>query len=305
MIEHITKNSNYMQPLIVIQNDGSEILTSNSFCIIKGEVGSGKSRLAMNLMVGLLNGSDNLDFKYTGCPVNKKVIYISTEMSKYHLQKRLLKVLNKVDKSKEANLMFWDISEEDNKLKAVEDICKDNPPYVLIIDQFADFILNINDLESSNYALQRLNKIIAEHNCSIVLIIHQNQEAGINGKARGHLGSFLEQKSVSALAIASVRDKYKIKSTKVREGKKFELLAEFDEANLMLKKSTESASTDDFSNLLTDVIYPISSGDFVKYLVSTYSKSESFVRSNMFEKIILDLKLIKTKKGKFTYINKP
>ncbi len=304
MIEHITKNSNYMKPLIVIQNDGSEILTSNSFCIIKGEVGSGKSRLAMNLMVGLLNGNDNLDFKYTGCPKNKKVIYISTEMSKYHLQKRLLKVLGKVEKTKEDSLMFWDISEENDKLKAIETICKDNDPYVIIIDQFADFILNINDLESSNLALTKLNKLIATYNCAIVLIIHQNQESGINGKARGHLGSFLEQKSVSALAVAASKNKYRIKSTKIREGKKFELLAEFDEENLMLKKSTEDLSND-YSSLLTDLVFPITAGELVKHLCSIYNKSESFVRSTILEKVIADLKLVKSKKGKFTILNKP
>jgi RecA-family ATPase len=295
-----------MQPLIVIQNDGSEILTSNSFCLIKGEVGSGKSRLVMNMLVGLLNGEDTLGLTYTPCPPDKKILYFSTEMSKYHLQKRLLKILEQVSQDKEDLLMFWDLDTPD-KLGSVNSACKEFPPYLIIIDQFADFIENINDIGNSTTLLSELNKIIKDYNCSIILIIHQNEDAGINAKARGHLGSFLEQKSVASLAIAQYKHKYKIKSTKLREGKGFDFFVEFDEQTTMFKKVVDIKETEEnkkqkYLDILIDITFPISMGNFIDVFCKRLDKSESYFRKELLENILKENNLIKYKSGKFTMI---
>ena len=43
-VVHITKECQYMKPLLLIKKDHTELLTNSSLMIIKGEVGSGKRR---------------------------------------------------------------------------------------------------------------------------------------------------------------------------------------------------------------------------------------------------------------------
>ena len=137
MIE-IQQSSNYMQPVILIKNNHSEILTTNSLLLVKGEVGSGKSRLLMNLMTGLSGVQEGLNLDYTPCPSNLHVIYLSTEMSPYHLQRRLLKILSITGNQYANNLKFFDISGSVDIKKDIEKVLTQYPPYVLIIDQVGD-----------------------------------------------------------------------------------------------------------------------------------------------------------------------
>ena len=153
----ITANSNYMKPVILIKNNQSEILTTNSICLLKGEVGSGKSRLAMNIMVGLSGTAEGLNLEYTKCPDDKHVIYLSTEMSPYHLQRRLLKVLSITGKEYQDKLKVFDINGVNKLSEEIKEICSKYNPYVIIIDQLADFLTDVNSIEQSKQLLEYLN----------------------------------------------------------------------------------------------------------------------------------------------------
>lgn len=271
LYSQVEKNDDYMKPVILINKNETELLTNSSLMLIKGEVGSGKSRLAMNLMKGLLVGKEDLNFSYSICPPDKFVVYISTEMSKYHLQRRLLKVIEDVPEDVQDRLVFLDVctlSVED-KQKALLEAVRDFPPHVIVIDQLADFVSNINDIEQSNSIINKLMNGIEKTDCAVIGIIHQNEDSGISAKARGHLGSTLEQKVVSSVAIADSSKGFKIKTTKLREGTNLNITAKFNTSTEMLIETTRHTS-----NTLSTLSFPISRNSLIAEIVRMENCSE-------------------------------
>lgn len=222
---------------VLIGNEGKELLSSQSVMMIKGEAGSGKSRLIMNFIVGLLGGDDQLGFEYDHCPEDQLIIYVSTEMSRNHLARRRRKILQCIPEDKKKNLLFLDIMGYPKRDELLFKIIEAKKPYILIIDQLADLVSSINDIEAVNTFLDSLYSTINLHGSSVICVVHQNEDSGIHTKARGHLGSTLEQKVVCSLAIAEGKNGYRIKSTKLREGSKLqEICAAFNEDTEMLRK---------------------------------------------------------------------
>lgn len=90
-----------------------------------------------------------------------------------------------------------DTDEDDNKRISRFDFIKQSieqdHPDLVIIDGIADLIYNYNDVNESNDMVSRLAAIANEHNCCIVVVMHQNK--GQKDKnMKGHLGTMLFQK---------------------------------------------------------------------------------------------------------------
>ena len=298
-MQEIKENDKYMQPVILIKKEGSELLTNSSLMLIKGEVGSGKSRLAMNMMLGLLTGKEDLNLDYIPCPNDKYIIYVSTEMSKYHLQRRLVQVLKTVPEERKKNLKFFDAvtTPIDKKMTELNEIIKQYPPYVIVIDQLADFVSNINDIEQANELVTKLMNGLEKTDCAVIGIVHQNEDSGLSSKARGHLGSIFEQKVVSSIAIADSIKGFSIKSTKIREGKQLNIKAVFnEETEMLLAKETELT----FS--LENMQYPITREALIQTLNKIHNCSER-TSASIIASMLKDKKIEAFKEGKFTKYN--
>ena len=294
----LSKEDKFMKPVILIKHEQTELLTNSSLMLIKGEVGSGKSRLAMNLMLGLLTGKEDLELQYETCPDDKYIVYISTEMSKYHLQRRLLKILEFVPENKHEQLIFLDsvnISIED-KLKDLQEIVQTYPPHVIIIDQLADFVININDIEQSLKLVNSLMNGLEKSDCAIIGIVHQNEDSGLDSKARGHLGSIFEQKVVSSIAISDNRKGFTIKSTKVREGKQLNIKAVFNEKTEMLSKKQDTILN------IANLTYPISREQLILAL-NTINNCSDRTSATSIAKYLEEGILTSFKEGKLTKYN--
>jgi len=90
-----------------------------------------------------------------------------------------------------------DTDEDDNKRISRFDFIKhsieQDHPDLVIIDGIADLIYNYNDVNESNDMVSRLAAIANEHNCCIVVVMHQNK--GQKDKnMKDHLGTMLFQK---------------------------------------------------------------------------------------------------------------
>ena len=294
----ISNNDEYMKPVILIKKDKSELLTNSSLCLIKGETGSGKSRLAMNIMVGLSGVDESLDFQYAKCPEDKHVVYISTEMSRYHLQKRLKAILAKTGLEYEKNLRFVDFMGIDDKIGELKQLCEELNPYIIIIDQIGDFVLNINDIEQCIKLVNQLANGLEKNDCAIIGILHQNEDSGINSKARGHLGSILEQKVVSSIAISANSSGFNIKTTKLREGIPIQMNAEFDEETEMLKIKNK-----DNTSIVDKLTLPCNASDLDSQICKLTSKAITTARS--IKKDLLNKGvLVVEKEGKFEVFKK-
>lgn len=84
----------------------------------------------------------------------------------------------------------------------------------IFLDGAADFVSDVNDAEESNAFVATLDDLTIKHDCPIVTIIHFNPGGE---KSRGHLGSQLERKAESNLALEKDGDEVTtIYSTKQR-----------------------------------------------------------------------------------------
>lgn len=70
----------------------------------------------------------------------------------------------------------------------------------VFIDGVADFIADPNDPEEAFAAVERLHRLAVQYNTAIFCVLHINPSSE-NGKTRGHLGSQLERKAETNLAL--------------------------------------------------------------------------------------------------------
>ena len=69
---------------------------------------------------------------------------------------------------------------------------------LIIIDGVADLCSDVNNIEESNYVVQKLMTWTKELNCHIITVIHSNFGSD---KPTGHLGSFLEKKAETQIQL--------------------------------------------------------------------------------------------------------
>ncbi len=71
---------------------------------------------------------------------------------------------------------------------------------LMVIDGIADLCSDVNNLEESNRVVQKVMEWSAKFNCHIITVIHSNFGSD---KPTGHLGSFLEKKAETQIALES------------------------------------------------------------------------------------------------------
>lgn len=71
---------------------------------------------------------------------------------------------------------------------------------LMIIDGIADLCSDVNNLEESNNVVQKVMEWSAKYKCHIITVIHSNFGSD---KPTGHLGSFLEKKAETQIALES------------------------------------------------------------------------------------------------------
>lgn len=293
----IDANKEYMSNTVIIRKGESELLCNQSLMLVKGTVGSAKSRLCLNMIKGLLGADDGLGLEYVACPKERHVLYISTEMIPYHLQKRYISLIDSVGSDYNTRAEFYCYHEEDS-VSDLEKVFSERKPYVVFIDQVADLIPTVNDEEKSNKLVRLLSRLAYTYDTAIVLVIHQNEGSGTQSKSRGHLGSTLEQKCISSVAISKKNGSFKIQTTKVREGVPVVISAIFDASTSMLKEKNTRKDVFDSLSL------PCTSGELKEQIMAalscSYSHAEGIIRSYNSEG-----RLLKEKSGRNTIYSKP
>lgn len=230
---HVRMAEKIPPPIVLIHapNDPeSKLLTTDSMMVVKGPIGSGKSRLICNLVKGLVTGDDDIGMCYTILPPGSRILYVNTELSRGYLQNRMKNLAKVCGMSEEEfeeifigiDLLPVPLPERKDYLVQLVLAFK---PTVMIIDQVGDFVIDINMHSESTLFMEKLTTIMARHALAIICVIHQNEERGSASKARGSLGSELEQKIFSGLAISKAsKGVHGIVTTKIRDGKGIEKL---------------------------------------------------------------------------------
>jgi archaellum biogenesis ATPase FlaH len=208
----ISASDQIKPPVPVISISGSSISTEGNITVLCGDAKSGKSALCNVILAGAINTPGNKIDGFTGFDVSenatgKAVLHFDTEQAKHQHAKTLLNgILSRVGLTQEPPfLMTYNIRELD--IKDYQSVCEKlfhaaNHKYkgihLAVIDGIADFIGSVNDEAESNKIIHFFEKLAIKYKTPIIVVVHNNPNSE---KQRGHLGSQLQRKAESVLAI--------------------------------------------------------------------------------------------------------
>jgi len=133
----------------------------------------------------------------------KCLVHFDTEQGKFHAQKVFKRVLDMTGLSKECYHTFGlrALSYKD-RIDFIEyylyDKMEGKNIGMVVIDGMADLVSDVNNIEESNRATQKIMEWSAKLNCHIITVIHSNFGSD---KPTGHLGSFLEKKAETQIQL--------------------------------------------------------------------------------------------------------
>ena len=204
------------RPLIdsipVISINGTSISTEGSLTVLSGDSKSGKSALCNVILAGAICSIGQDYDGFIGIDIqpnylSKAVIHFDTEQSQQqHYKSFKYNILKRVNLNQEPSIYYsYNIRRID--ISKYKDLCKDifracfeinNGIHLAVIDGVADFIKSVNDEEESNAIIKYFEQLAVEFKTPIILVVHFNPKSD---KQRGHLGSQLQRKAESVLAI--------------------------------------------------------------------------------------------------------
>lgn len=206
----ITSQIDFVPPVPIVKIKDAVISTAGNITTFSGLPKSGKTAVTNVLIAGAVS----IDGKYDGFegiqvepnPDGLAVICFDTEQSKQKQQKNLQIILKRLGISEcPPNLLCYNLKEVPLGVykKVVREICEAAKEefggiHMIVIDGGADFVLDVNDPTSSTKLVRFFERLAVKHDTCVVLIIHLNPGSA---KERGHLGSQLQRKGESVIAI--------------------------------------------------------------------------------------------------------
>lgn len=133
----------------------------------------------------------------------KCLVHFDTEQGKFHAQKVFKRVLDMTNLTKECYHTFGlrTLSYKE-RIDFIEyylyDKMEGKNIGLVVIDGMADLVSDVNNIEESNLATQKIMEWSAKLNCHIITVIHSNFGSD---KPTGHLGSFLEKKAETQIQL--------------------------------------------------------------------------------------------------------
>jgi hypothetical protein len=172
---------------------------------------TGKAKSRKSFLMGAL-ASAALTSEYFGnikgtLPDDKRqIIYIDTEMGRYHTQKAFKRILSLSNGHGYGNIRFFCFRslEPNERLLAAELLIKNTSNLgLVIIDGIKDLINSINDESEASKIATKLLQWTEIYNIHIITVLHQNKA---DSNARGHVGTELINKAETVLSITKDED---------------------------------------------------------------------------------------------------
>lgn len=196
-------------PIIAIEE--STIATDGNIITLLGQSKAGKSAVTSAMIAGMINrnpiGVDTLGFNITPNTDCKAVIHFDTEQSYYNWHRNQNNILTRANLQSKPD--FYDSvylreKEITQRIETIEKVCQVlneqfNGIHAIFVDGIADLTASVNDEKECYKVIDFLMKLSGIYNTIVVVIIHLNP--GSSEKGRGHLGSQLNRKSESILAV--------------------------------------------------------------------------------------------------------
>ena len=318
----ITTSKPIDTPIPVISINDSIISTPGNITMLSGESKSGKTALTGAIIAGAIiendfSSYDGFELLKILPNINRKaVIQIDTEQARHNHYKNFKSILKRVNLSNEPNYFFsYNIRELDLKERQlfIEELfllCENKcgGVHLAVIDGIADLINSPNDEEESNKIVAFLEKLAIKYNCPIIVIIHFNPKSD---KQRGHLGSQLQRKSESVIAIRKNGDTSYIEPQFLRSAghSDFSLIQFYYDKEkgyhvsngIYLKEDKESEKIEELEKMAKEIFnysVPISHSTAIDKIMKLGNVKISTAKNRL--KSMLELELI-SKEGKAGY----
>lgn len=299
-MEELKMDITYPESDILLSVSATQLIALDEFTLIKGVQGSGKSRFAFSLIAGLAGYKSFTGLDFIEFPEDKHIIVLSTEMSSRVLQSRLngLKTaIGNLDRIHAYNLLGIE-----DKWKGLDVELAKYPPHVILIDHVLDYIDNMNDMEQSNILCNKLTVLAKQYGCAVIGVVHQNPNAGLDGKAGGNIGSHLERKAFSAFVVQKRLDNtYRISTTKVREGIEQSWNGEFNDEYKFFNLETR-IKEDELSVQVSKINFPDNMKGIGEQISKTMGKTSQKSHEKIIDGWVLKGLVTKTKEGRDTII---
>ena len=150
-----------------------------------------------------LSGTNIYGGNLKGHKGNGHLLHIDTEQGLWHCQKVFKRPLIMDSSINTNNYHTFGLRSIDHKMRIdFIDYYLENKikkPSLIIIDGIADLCSDANSIIESNALVQRLMEWSSKYKCHIINVIHQNY--GSQKFGTGHLGSFLEKKAETVIAL--------------------------------------------------------------------------------------------------------
>ena len=196
----------YAPPVrMLAQNIDGKLYTIGTLGNISMIIGKAKAKKSflINMMIATaLNKGVSYGQLQCDAPADKrKVLYIDTEQSKDMVWRAVNRITRQID-VKDVNLDTLSLRSltPAQRLEVVELAIKQSDELgLVIIDGISDLVSSINDEEQATIAMNMLMRLSADYNVHIMTVLHTNKD---NNNARGHLGTYFQNKAETVFCIS-------------------------------------------------------------------------------------------------------
>ena len=232
---------------ILIRNEGlppakkmfGEFWYEGELCILFGKTNTGKSHLAFQIAMGLVNPSESEHFQYDGEKI--KVLYFDLELSERQIATRLKGVQKTEGRFLRVAFdsdYFHGAETQDDAFEEIGKMILEYKPGALILDNISVFHPDNEKASDATKLLNQLNNIKRKHKLPILAIGHTPKISSglpieitqLQGSAQ--MGNLID--SAFAIGKTSDKDKRYLKQVKVRETE-----YRYDSENVLLIEFTK------------------------------------------------------------------
>ena len=211
------------KPVPLLRLQGHQICTPGNLTVVSAQAKAGKSAVVGAMIASLIaaHRKDQDNFEYSDTlgfaaetASNKAVVLFDTEQSTYDSHNLVQRAIHRSGATDTPNWLrayrLLDIATRTRRTLLRKELSRASREcsgiQCAIIDGVADLCIDPNDSEEAFDLVEELVQLAVEHDCSLILVLHENPSRGDLGKTRGHLGSQLERKAESNLRILKDKD---------------------------------------------------------------------------------------------------
>lgn len=183
--------------------------TAGNISLIQGKAKSRKSYFVSALAAAAIRQGFNENILKAGI-IKGKVIFFDTEQGDFHAQRvnqRTLHLAGIPVEQGQEYLKYFALRRADtnaDRLAIIEYVLKRiEGVSLVIIDGIVDVANGVNEEAESVALVSRLMKISADLNLHLITVLHENKN---DKTAKGHLGSYLTQKSETVYGVSRSED---------------------------------------------------------------------------------------------------